>query len=186
MSKLTYSEQLRHPLWQRKRLEVLEGAGWMCQTCCATDQTLHVHHKRYVKGRMAWEYPALELAALCETCHQEAHFYSDSIANLLATLEVDGHPNSMAEAGAVLAGLYECCNDASSEASRPFLQNPWGWNIGFLGRSVYSVAKFRILEIAQLASAMSDPKFVADLRAALAASNARTEEEVRETLRGGE
>lgn len=185
MSKLTYAEQLRHPLWQRKRLEVLEGAQWMCQSCFANDQTLHVHHKRYVKGRMAWEYTVSELAALCEPCHQEAHHYSEAIAALLATLQVDGHPDSISEAGAVLAGLYECCGDASSNAAMPFIQNPWGWNIGSLGRAVYSVANFRIHEISQLSSAMSDPQFVMDLRVALAASNDRAGLEVRKTFEGG-
>jgi hypothetical protein len=73
MAKKPYSEQLKHPSWQRKRLEVLEASGWRCQCCEATEKTLHVHHKHYVKGREVWEYDAAELEALCEDCHQEAH-----------------------------------------------------------------------------------------------------------------
>jgi hypothetical protein len=34
---------------------------------------LHVHHKYYVKGKLAWEYPNEALVCLCQTCHQELH-----------------------------------------------------------------------------------------------------------------
>ena len=73
MAKKPYSDQLRHPNWQRKRLEVLEAAGWKCESCDASEKTLHVHHKRYVKGREVWDYERSELEALCEDCHESAH-----------------------------------------------------------------------------------------------------------------
>lgn len=73
MAKPTYKEQLLHPKWQRKRLETLESAEWRCEGCAATEKTLHVHHKKYFKGRMAWEYERSELAVLCEDCHQDEH-----------------------------------------------------------------------------------------------------------------
>ena len=72
-TKLTYKEQLLHTNWQRKRLEMLNAAGWKCVSCEAADQTLHVHHKRYIKGRMAWEYDESELAVLCDGCHRQEH-----------------------------------------------------------------------------------------------------------------
>ena len=34
---------------------------------------LHVHHKYYVQGKLAWEYPNAALICLCQTCHQELH-----------------------------------------------------------------------------------------------------------------
>ena len=34
---------------------------------------LHVHHKYYVQGKLAWEYPNEALLSLCQTCHQELH-----------------------------------------------------------------------------------------------------------------
>lgn len=71
--KLSYSEQLRHPRWQRKRLEVLEAVEFACEWCTDTERTLNVHHKRYVRGRLAWEYERWELEALCEDCHERAH-----------------------------------------------------------------------------------------------------------------
>lgn len=90
MTKMTYGEQLKHPNWQRKRLEALERAGWVCERCCGGEVTLHVHHKHYVKGRMAWEYSQAELAVLCEDCHEEEHQLSSFRSGLLARLEMDG------------------------------------------------------------------------------------------------
>ena len=69
MAKMTYFEQLRHPNWQRKRLEVMQAADFRCELCDDADSTLNVHHKRYVKGRLAWEYENQELQCLCQPCH---------------------------------------------------------------------------------------------------------------------
>jgi hypothetical protein len=73
MADLTYWQQLKHPKWQRRRLEILQRDDFMCAACLATEKTLHVHHKRYVKGRMLWEYPDDELVALCDDCHAVEH-----------------------------------------------------------------------------------------------------------------
>lgn len=83
MANLTYSEQLKHPNWQRKRLEVLNEAGWMCELCESKDVTLNVHHKQYFKGRMAWEYENCELEVLCEICHTEHHEVDDLLKRVL-------------------------------------------------------------------------------------------------------
>lgn len=85
MAKMTYSEQLRHPNWQRKRLEVMEDAGFQCEGCGDKESTLNVHHRRYVKGRMAWEYERKELACLCEQCHQEEHEHRELLDRLLVS-----------------------------------------------------------------------------------------------------
>ena len=68
-----YSELLKHPKWQRARLERLEAAGWACETCAATQKNLQVHHKQYVRGRLPWDYAADELEVLCEDCHGKEH-----------------------------------------------------------------------------------------------------------------
>jgi len=83
--RMTYAEQLKHPKWQRKRLTLLDAAGWTCQLCSATESTLHVHHKRYVKGRRAWEYEDRELMVLCEACHDEQHRLQDLLDEMVAT-----------------------------------------------------------------------------------------------------
>jgi hypothetical protein len=83
-TKLTYAEQLKHPNWQRKRLEMLDGAGWECENCGSKDTTLHVHHKQYFKGRMAWEYEGAELEVLCEDCHEGEHKDGEVLKQILA------------------------------------------------------------------------------------------------------
>lgn len=80
---LTYSEQLRHPLWQRKRLRILERDGWMCVACCAADRSLHVHHRVYLKGRLAWEYDDSDLKTLCEDCHKVHHASALKVARAI-------------------------------------------------------------------------------------------------------
>lgn len=83
-TKMTYGEQLKHPNWQRKRLEVLEAYGFKCGACGADDKTLHVHHKQYIKGRQAWDYPLENFESLCEECHKEAHDAKALIESALA------------------------------------------------------------------------------------------------------
>jgi hypothetical protein len=66
---MTYQEQLKHPKWQKKRLEILNRDNWMCQKCKEEDLTLHIHHKNYEKDKKAWEYPDSNFITLCESCH---------------------------------------------------------------------------------------------------------------------
>lgn len=73
MSKLHYYEQLRSPLWQRKKNGILERDKYTCQCCGEVVDTLHVHHLTYEKGKMAWEYPDENLITLCEKCHSKIH-----------------------------------------------------------------------------------------------------------------
>lgn len=84
--KLTYGEQLRRPEWQKVRLLVLERSGWKCEQCGNDEQMLHVHHKRYIKGRMAWDYEMDNFEALCESCHKENHQHRDRIETVLASI----------------------------------------------------------------------------------------------------
>ncbi len=67
---MTYSEKLKDPRWQKKRLQILERDAWTCKHCKATDKTLHVHHVVYHKGFDPWEYEDLEYITLCWDCHQ--------------------------------------------------------------------------------------------------------------------
>lgn len=68
---MTYPEKLRHPLWQRKRLEVLDRHDFTCRGCGDREKTLHVHHQYYAAKRMPWEYPDWAYLVLCEDCHNE-------------------------------------------------------------------------------------------------------------------
>lgn len=68
---MTYGQKLKDPLWQKKRLEVMELASFQCKTCGSKTDTLTVHHINYRKGAEPWEYcKATELVCLCEPCHK--------------------------------------------------------------------------------------------------------------------
>ena len=98
----TYWELLKRPEWQRKRLEVMQGAGWKCQMCSTETKTLHVHHRMYVKGRKPWEYQNTEFDVLCEGCHAEGHKLKDKVNWLLRQI-----PSRMLEeACGLLTGFY--------------------------------------------------------------------------------
>lgn len=106
MEKLTYPEQLKHPLWQRKRLEAMDAHGFVCRKCGSTDKTLHVHHKQYIKGRMAWEYEVDELSVLCEDCHSDEHDQQDLLKRLIDNARGCSTP-PLAMAIGLLAGYYQ-------------------------------------------------------------------------------
>ena len=110
----SYTEQLQSPKWQRLRLACLEFAGWKCQQCENPDESLHVHHKRYVKGRMAWEYERSELEVLCSTCHKNLHYYSELLDRLLAEQKTPQACDIQA-AFALLAGFFALTGICSQE-----------------------------------------------------------------------
>ncbi len=66
----TYAEKLLDPRWQKKRLEIFERDKWTCRECKNTKDTLHVHHKKYIKGKEPWEYDNEDLETLCMECHE--------------------------------------------------------------------------------------------------------------------
>lgn len=70
MANKSYSDKLKDPRWQKKRLEIFERDGFSCQHCSDTESTLHVHHMYYEKGKEPWEYDNNALLTLCESCHE--------------------------------------------------------------------------------------------------------------------
>jgi hypothetical protein len=85
-TKVSYSELLRDPQWQRKRLEVLQRDDWKCIHCARGDLTLNVHHRMYRKGAKPWEYDESELQTLCEHCHESGHVFREQIDEFLRDL----------------------------------------------------------------------------------------------------
>ncbi len=79
MSVVDYSEKLKDPRWQRRRLSVFERDNWTCQSCNRTDKTLHVHHLKYVSGLEPWEYDLSLLITYCDLCHNTEHLIGDKI-----------------------------------------------------------------------------------------------------------
>lgn len=127
MAKMTYGEQLKHPNWQKKRLERLEASRWACDKCATTEVTLHVHHKRYFKGRMAWEYELDELQTLCEPCHANLHDREELAERVFLAFETR-YPmlNGKIVASALLAGMASIDGGLPDEvAEQSYEDNPF-------------------------------------------------------------
>jgi hypothetical protein len=83
---MKYHEQIKHPLWQKKRLEVLDHKGFQCECCLTVEKELHVHHPFYKKGALIWDYEDEELQVLCIECHAEAHAIDEKIKKAMSLL----------------------------------------------------------------------------------------------------
>lgn len=66
---MTYSEKLKHPKWQKKRLEILERDDFTCKLCKNKEETLHIHHHLYEWGKDPWDYNNDLLDTYCSACH---------------------------------------------------------------------------------------------------------------------
>jgi hypothetical protein len=63
----TYSEKLRHPKWQKKRLEILNRDNFTCKMCNDTETELHIHHLEY--NGDPHEVSIDKLLTVCKHCH---------------------------------------------------------------------------------------------------------------------
>jgi len=84
----SYSSKLRYPRWQKKRLEILEAAGWKCQRCKCETKELQCHHLIYRKGVNPWDYFEGEIVALCNDCHKivtdlKSRFEEELLSNMM-------------------------------------------------------------------------------------------------------
>ena len=68
--KRTYSDKLRDPRWQQKRLKLLEATEWKCQSCESGTTNLQVHHQYYLRNTDPWDYEDDCYKVLCENCHE--------------------------------------------------------------------------------------------------------------------
>jgi hypothetical protein len=150
MTTLTWAEQYRHPKWQMRRLERMKAANATCERCGETDLTLNVHHKRYVKGRMVWEYSDAELECLCEPCHEEQTHLDRDMREML--MHVD-----KARALALIAG-FNAGFTPTTEGFRDLLnrieaENPFDVRLGALA---YVCMTLRIGEFRTVARLVID------------------------------
>lgn len=163
-----YWQLLKDPRWQKLRLKKLESAEWTCQGCYATENTLAVHHKRYVKGRNPWEYEDHELVVLCENCHSAEHEAKELRSELIARLRQDG-PASAAEFFAVGAGYVgEQTNDKglAEVVGRVWQEDPYPVEAGRLLAAIVRRYSLTADGMARLSAALvEDPD--GDLAAAL-------------------
>ena len=70
---MTYSDKLKDPRWQKKRLEILNRDNFTCRFCGDSETTLHVHHFVYRKNADPWESDEMELITICADCHEVEH-----------------------------------------------------------------------------------------------------------------
>ena len=71
----TYSDKLKSPKWQKKRLEILQRDDFTCQLCKSTEKTLHVHHNEYEGYKDPWDYDNKKLITYCDSCHHAVESY---------------------------------------------------------------------------------------------------------------
>jgi len=69
---MDYKLQLKTEKWKLKRKFILKRDKFKCKKCGSKD-SLHVHHKIYEKGLMAWESKNENLITLCSECHAKEH-----------------------------------------------------------------------------------------------------------------
>ena len=79
---MTYSEKLRSPRWQKKRLEILERDNWSCVCCGEKEKNLQVHHAVYSRID-PWDYPNHILQTLCAPCHEIRQELTDKASDAL-------------------------------------------------------------------------------------------------------
>ena len=87
----TYSDKLKDPRWQKKRLEIMQRDEFMCQCCYDTESMLTVHHKYYIHGKDPWDYPDELLITLCNNCHATEESSKGIITDLPRVLLSDGY-----------------------------------------------------------------------------------------------
>ncbi|GAC1385849.1 MAG: hypothetical protein NVSMB45_15070 [Ginsengibacter sp.] len=76
-----YSEKLKDPRWQKKRLEILNRDEFKCTLCGDDKTTLQVHHKKY--NGEPWEVDSEDLITVCEDCHFFIEMYKTSPVKIL-------------------------------------------------------------------------------------------------------
>jgi 5-methylcytosine-specific restriction endonuclease McrA len=79
-------QKYKDPRWQKRRLEIMEKAGWECERCGSKDDTLNVHHKLYRRGADPWDYSDHELQCMCEGCHGRTHDIHEWLKTQMARL----------------------------------------------------------------------------------------------------
>lgn len=80
----TYYNQIKSPLWQRKRLEIFKRDDFKCTICGSTDKQLQVHHLCYFPNLNIWEYDDELLQTVCDQHHKELTFYFPKVSGLIA------------------------------------------------------------------------------------------------------
>lgn len=66
---MKYSDKLKDPRWQKKRLEIFNRDKFCCVYCGESEKMLSVHHIFYDKPN-PWESRNAALVTVCQECHE--------------------------------------------------------------------------------------------------------------------
>lgn len=87
-NKTNYAELLKSPIWQKRRLEIMQRDNFTCQKCGSNVDELHVHHRYYVHGFMPSQYPDDALVTLCHSCHEMAHSFIEMCKRIMDGIKI--------------------------------------------------------------------------------------------------
>jgi len=73
MNRREYRRLLQDPKWKIKAQFIRKRDNHKCCTCGKKTNRLQVHHTKYIKGLMPWEYENETLISLCSACHRKEH-----------------------------------------------------------------------------------------------------------------
>jgi HNH endonuclease len=106
---MNYSEKLKSPQWQKKRLEILQRDNFTCQLCSDTETELQVHHLKYTGEPQ--DAPNEDLQTLCKHCHESESFVSKSSDTLLFSFKEGNNYFGKLKSGKLLLGSIDCENN---------------------------------------------------------------------------
>lgn len=120
-----YSELLRDPRWQKKRLKIMERDDFACRKCESKTKTLHVHHNYYLSGAAPWEYPNSALFTLCDECHEDEEAAKKHMDEMLVLLlRQGGALNSDIKHLATL--INDICDQGDDQSGVPMILHVLG------------------------------------------------------------
>lgn len=67
---MDYKTQLKHPKWQKKRLEIMQRDNFKCTICGCDDKQLHIHHLYYLPNTKIWDYDNEGMKTVCYEHHE--------------------------------------------------------------------------------------------------------------------
>lgn len=107
-----YSQKLKDPRWQKKRLEILQRDDFTCQKCKSENKALHVHHKYYLFDNEPWDYHPDILITYCFECHEDEEFMKSVHSELPKIILINGYTNAdMCALADVIARNPDCLRD---------------------------------------------------------------------------
>jgi antitoxin component YwqK of YwqJK toxin-antitoxin module len=73
LNQVNYGNLLNCIEWKFKRFKILVRDKFTCEDCGNLNNSLHVHHKYYLRNALPWEIEDEALVSLCINCHVYRH-----------------------------------------------------------------------------------------------------------------